>query len=218
MLSSDFVGAAHGTPGPPEAQKNYADATDVAKHSAAARTTPEACRSDRRFYPAGCDAFFGSCGRCLLVQTQHAAQPEWSAVVMKKSRCPPWTNHCGANKKHLDIAVPGFDDLRYSTANVCGMRPGTGFASQNTSSVIAGSDWYRAHSCGNATRCQEACSLLPLEFQKGCRFFASWGWETGSPKVNYTVVPCPQRFLDHVERQFGRVQEDRREERGPSSP
>merc|ERR1719188_1867710 len=46
------------------------------------------------------------CGRCLLVRNPGAAQADWAAVVMKKSRCPPSSKGCETGKFHMDIAVP----------------------------------------------------------------------------------------------------------------
>ena len=84
----------------------------------------------------------GGCGKCVLVTNPSAVNSDWKAVVMKKNRCPPWSNHCEAGKMNLDIAVPGFDNLNFSTANVCGQSSerdfgvlGENFLSQEQSSV-----------------------------------------------------------------------------------
>lgn len=65
------------------------------------------------------DTGVGGCGRCVLVRNPSAAA-NLTAVVMKKSRCPPETNLCGVGAVHMDIAAPGFEYLAESTANVCG--------------------------------------------------------------------------------------------------
>ena len=62
----------------------------------------------------------GGCGKCLLVSAPSARNSNWTAVVMKKNRCPPWSNGCGNGQAHFDLAVPGYDNLQYSTANCCG--------------------------------------------------------------------------------------------------
>lgn len=36
----------------------------------------------------------GACGKCLLVTNPTAVNSGWSAVVMKKNRCPPWSHGC----------------------------------------------------------------------------------------------------------------------------
>ena len=65
----------------------------------------------------------GGCGKCVLVRNPGAVNADWSAVVMKKNRCPPWSSGCEAGNVNLDVAVPGFDNLQFSTANICGARP-----------------------------------------------------------------------------------------------
>ena len=62
----------------------------------------------------------GGCGKCLLVQNPSAVNSDWTVVVMKKNRCPPNSNGCEWGKTHFDLAAPGYDNLQYSTANVCG--------------------------------------------------------------------------------------------------
>merc|ERR1719464_2087387 len=108
------------------------------------------------------DGGVGGCGKCVLVQNPDSLHPNWTAVVMKKNRCPPNSNGCGANQPHFDIAAPGFDNLQWSTANVCGLRPGTGFASRQQSATLGG--WY--HQCPNTAECARLCDQLPAAFQK----------------------------------------------------
>lgn len=146
------------------------------------------------------DGGVGGCGKCALVQNPNSEHPEWTAVVMKKNRCPPWSNGCGANEPHFDVAAPGFDNLQYSTANICGMRPGTGFDSQQQSETLG--KWYTR--CKNTAECVDLCDKLPSAFQKGCRLFASWGWQRGDPDgVKFRAVECPRAFVSHVGSQFG---------------
>jgi len=146
------------------------------------------------------DGGVGGCGKCVLVQNPLSLHPEWTAVVMKKNRCPPWSHGCDAGKPHLDVAAPGFDNLQYSTANVCGSRSGTGFDSKHQSAALG--SWYTQ--CGDTEKCVHLCNQLPLAFQKGCKLFASWGWKQGDPHtVKYRAVPCPPRFKSHVGSQFG---------------
>jgi len=142
----------------------------------------------------------GGCGKCLLVQNPDSEHPDWTAVVMKKNRCPPWSNGCGAGEPHFDVAAPGFDNLKWSTANVCGLRSGTGFESQAQSEAVG--NWWS--SCGNTAECAQLCDNLPQEFQKGCKLFASWGWKRGDPgSVKFKAVACPAEFVQHVGAQFG---------------
>lgn len=146
------------------------------------------------------DGGIGGCGKCLLVQNPNATNPDWTAIVMKKNRCPPWSNGCAAGEPHFDVAAPGFDNLRWSTANVCGLRPGTGFDSQEQSEAVG--EWWSQ--CLDTAACAHLCDQLPAEFQKGCKLFASWGWTRGDPNlVRYKAVSCPAAFVEHVSSQFG---------------
>jgi len=121
--------------------------------------------------------------------------PDWTAVMMKKNRCPPHSNGCGADQPHFDVAAPGFDNLQWSTANVCGTRTNTGFDHQNQSAALG--SWYE--SCSHTAECAYHCEKLPASFQLGCKLFASWGWTRGDPKqVNFKAVECPSRFVDHI--------------------
>jgi len=147
------------------------------------------------------DGGVGGCGKCVLVQNPLSLHPDWTAVVLKKNRCPPWSHGCGAGQPHLDIAAPGFDNLQYSTANVCGSRPKTGFASKQQSAILG--SWYKQ--CQDTAKCAHLCNKLPPAFQKGCKLFASWGWKRGDPStVKYRAVKCPPAFKRHVGAQFGR--------------
>jgi len=146
------------------------------------------------------DGGVGGCGKCLLVQNPLSLHPDWTAVVMKKNRCPPHSHGCGAGQPHFDVAAPGFDNLQYSTANVCGKRPKTGFDSQQQSAVLG--DWYTK--CQDTAKCADRCDQLPPAFQKGCKLFASWGWKRGDPSVvKYRAVTCPPEFQRHIGSQFG---------------
>jgi len=141
----------------------------------------------------------GGCGKCLLVENPDSVHPEWTAVVMKKNRCPPWAEGCGANEPHFDVAAPGFDNLQWSLANICG-QPGTGFDNQSQSESVG--NWWTE--CSNTAACSYLCDKLPEHFQAGCKLFASWGWKRGNPSsVKFKAVPCPSAFVEHVSKQFG---------------
>jgi len=147
----------------------------------------------------GSDHSSGGCGKCLLVQNPHSTHPDWTAIVMKKNRCPPESAGCGNGQPHLDIASPGFDNLQYSTANVCGIRAGTGFDNQTQSEAL-GSWWTQ---CANTADCQHLCDQLPHPFVKGCKLFSSWGWTRGDPdSVKFRSVECPAAFVEHVRELF----------------
>jgi len=141
----------------------------------------------------------GGCGKCLLVQNPDALHADWTAIVMKKNRCPPWSAGCGSSTPHFDVAAPGFDNLKYSTANICG-QPGTGFNDQKQSESVG--NWWSE--CQNTAECMQLCDKLPASFVAGCKLFASWGWKRGDPpSVKFRAVPCPPAFVKHVGSVFG---------------
>lgn len=159
----------------------------------------------------GLDYNSPGCGKCLLIQNPAADRADWTAVVMKKSRCPPWTKGCNGWSSHFDIAVPGFDNLQESTANVCSDRQGTLFEEKSESGVLG--DWYKRSTYNSTGQCTTGCSLaeqsnidrcqwLPPEFARGCRLFAEWGWTTSPKNVRYRRVECPQNFVEWVEGAF----------------
>eukprot|EP00928_Gymnodinium_smaydae_P007977 TRINITY_DN12863_c0_g2_i3.p1 TRINITY_DN12863_c0_g2~~TRINITY_DN12863_c0_g2_i3.p1 ORF type:complete len:560 (+),score=17.19 TRINITY_DN12863_c0_g2_i3:69-1682(+) len=120
---------------------------------------------------------------------------------MKKNRSPPHTNGCSSGIPHFDIAAPGFDNLQWSTANVCGERPGTGFRNKQQSEALG--KWY--NSCGSTADCLHLCDKLEPAFRKGCKLFASWGWRRGDPEgVKFRAVECPAAFVRHVGGLFDR--------------
>lgn len=143
----------------------------------------------------GHDSDSGGCGKCALVSIQDSLHPDWKVLVMKKSRCPP--NSYGCDQPHFDLAVPGYDNLQYSTANICG-QSGTGLSKEQSGILGA---WY--NSCSNTAECIGVCDKLPSEFQGGCRLFSSWGWYRGDPTGHYEIVECPEEFKKYVSQQFG---------------
>lgn len=138
------------------------------------------------------------CGKCALIRVPSATNADWTALIMKKNRCPPNSNGCETGNVHFDVAVPGYDNLQFSTANVCGARAGTGFNSRQDSAILG--DWYTQFS--NTAQAASRCSSLPSEFQKGCELFSEWGWTRGDPNAEYQVIECPSAFKDYVADQF----------------
>eukprot|EP00899_Mesostigma_viride_P004155 jgi/Mesvir1/13740/Mv11884-RA.1 len=135
----------------------------------------------------------GGCGKCVLVTNPTAVNSGWSVLVMKKNRCPPWSSGCGDGQLHLDMAVPGYDNLAFSTANICGQTDTIITRSQSS----ACGDWYN-HGSTTIQGCD--CSQIPTgtEGQRmlraGCQLFTAWGWRSGNPQLTYRVVPCPSAF------------------------
>lgn len=145
----------------------------------------------------------GGCGKCLLLRNPTAVNSDWSAIMMKKNRCPPWSNGCGPGSRHIDIAVPGYDNLQYSTANICGAS-GTPISAAQSS--ICGS-WYTRG--GDTTKGCD-CSAMPSataeqrQLKKGCELFTKWGWTSGNPSLEFKVVECPAAFERIIGSAFGR--------------
>mmetsp|Transcript_20685 Transcript_20685/g.58144 ORF Transcript_20685/g.58144 Transcript_20685/m.58144 type:complete len:658 (+) Transcript_20685:99-2072(+) len=133
----------------------------------------------------------GGCGQCLLVKTNTAANKDWMVVIMKKNRCPPWSFGCEEGKFHMDFAVPGFDNLQYSTANICG-NPGTHLSKQQ--SAICGSNGVAACNCAGIPSHTPALKRL----KEGCELFKAWGWHIGTPTMDWRPVPCPKKFVEQV--------------------
>jgi len=134
----------------------------------------------------------GGCGKCLLVQNPTALNSAWTAVVMKKSRCPPHSTGC--DSPHMDFAVPGFDHLQYSTANVCG----DGSKSHTYISK------QQSGMCGPVPPKDCNCDGMPSNtpeqrvLKDGCSLFKEWGWHHGVPHLNYKPVECPAGFVKRV--------------------
>jgi len=149
----------------------------------------------------GLDYSSPGCGRCLLIQNPDAVESNWSAVVMKKSRCPPESLGCEEGNVHLDLAVPGFDLISESTANVCNERENTLFYAKEQSGVLG--DWYTRGTHTAEPQIMERCEWLDAALRPGCKLFASWGWKVGAPKnVKFKRVECPARFVQWVQGAF----------------
>lgn len=144
----------------------------------------------------------GGCGKCMLLRNPSAANPNTTVLMMKKNRCPPWSNGCEHGKKHIDIAVPGYDNLQYSTANICGA---LGTAMSRAGSSVCGT-WYQS---GSDTSKGCSCASLPtgtaeeLMLKKGCEMFTAWGWKSGDPMLEGKFVACPAQFVALVGGAFG---------------
>lgn len=137
----------------------------------------------------------GGCGKCVLVSVDDAVHNDWTAVVMKKSQCPP--NSHGCDVPHLDLAVPGYDNLQYSTANTCGSDHTT--CSKEQSAVCG--NWYD-HGSSTIEGCD--CSGLPEgNMRKGCELFTSWGWKRGDPTLHWKPVECPAALKELIHDSFG---------------
>lgn len=151
----------------------------------------------------GQDKAGSGCGQCLLVRNPTAVNADWTAVVMKKSRCPPESKGCEKGKIHFDLAVPGYENIDESTANVCGSakRDGT-FVSKSQAGSC--NDWSKTSTFMDCT-----CLGLPNKtteqrlLRRGCEVFTEWGWTSGDPKLEYYPVACPEAWVARVSGAFG---------------
>lgn len=150
------------------------------------------------------------CGQCLLVRNPTALRPDWTAIVMKKSRCPPWTNGCETGFLHMDFAVPGYDHLGISTANVCGKPQVVNtYISQDESAVCSNASAAGIQIVDGVPSMGCKCSGLPDKtpeqqlLKKGCELFTSWGWTSGNPVLEYKSVECPEAFTMMIADSFG---------------
>lgn len=135
----------------------------------------------------------GGCGKCLLFGNDAAVNGGWTAVGMKKNlcgSCPDWP-------AHFDVAVPGYDNLQYSWANVCGEGSrGETYMTKDQSGACG--DWYTRG--GNT---MEGCDCNRLSdgtveqqaLKAGCQLFTNWGWTTGDPQLKFQIVECPAEFV-----------------------
>jgi hypothetical protein len=155
------------------------------------------------------------CGKCVLVRNAESDNPDWTAVVMKKNRCPPWATGCEGDNLHIDMAVPGFDNLQYSTANICGnvagnTTPHAGSCPPGNQAcedaTVCGAWWADgASSIATGCSCASMSDRTPGEslMKKGCELFSAWGWHSGNPSgVEFQVVECPSEFKAFIASAF----------------
>ena len=138
-------------------------------------------------YPDSSSGPNKGCGRSILIKNPAATNSDWTVLVMRKNRCPPSSNGCEAGKIHMDLMIPGFDNLQYSTNPICG-NPGTALSKDQ--SIICGA-------LTNPSMCTE-CHQLPQDFINGCQLFVEWGWPTGNPTCDWQIVDTPNAFIQYT--------------------
>mmetsp|Transcript_31069 Transcript_31069/g.89575 ORF Transcript_31069/g.89575 Transcript_31069/m.89575 type:complete len:349 (-) Transcript_31069:52-1098(-) len=152
-----------------------------------------------------CCGIGAGCGACLLVRNPSAVHSNWTAVVMKKNRCPPESKGCEAGMMHFDLAVPGYDNLAESTANVCGdfSRKETYLTKQESSSCSMWSE--KANDTAAGCHCEGLpnSTLEQAMIKRGCEVFSAWGWTSGDPSLEFKPVACPKAWSDRVGTAFG---------------
>ena len=102
----------------------------------------------------GTDQWRGGCGKCILVTNPTAINKDWKVIVMKKNLCPNEATGCGNGNVHMDFAVPGYDILQYSLANICG-KDNTYLTKKESTSC---GTWYER---GESTQKGCTCEELP---------------------------------------------------------
>jgi len=149
----------------------------------------------------------GGCGKCISVTIDDpnlVSNPSWKVLVMQKNVCPPWTQGCKYGMKHVDFAVPGHDDLSYSTSNICGKQNMT-YLTQEDSGKCIDQNHNPVQGCEcnfnfyNDDNVPEASKKLLVQ---GCKNFSEWGWKIGNPQFKFKVVDCPQAYKDYIHNGF----------------
>eukprot|EP00416_Gambierdiscus_australes_P040964 CAMPEP_0171108772 /NCGR_PEP_ID=MMETSP0766_2-20121228/69566_1 /TAXON_ID=439317 /ORGANISM="Gambierdiscus australes, Strain CAWD 149" /LENGTH=350 /DNA_ID=CAMNT_0011570367 /DNA_START=22 /DNA_END=1074 /DNA_ORIENTATION=+ len=153
----------------------------------------------------------GGCGKCLLIRNPSAARTDWTAVLMKKGRCPPASPGCEAPKLHIDVAVPGYENLSAGMShNMCGSAGVENtFISREQSGVC--SSWLSSSDVREDASVSCSCDGLPSEtleqriLKNGCELFSAWGWTVTNPKLEFIPVLCPEDWAERVGGAFGVV-------------
>jgi len=155
----------------------------------------------------GCcgDDKFGGCGKCLLVRNDNAVNKNWTAIVMKKNRCPLEATGCEKGKAHFDLAVPGYDNLQWSLSNVCGSSTRKQTFITKAQSTVCGSWWTKGSNTQQGCSCASLPSNTPerQRIKSGCELFTEWGWKSGNPILQYEVRQCPKRYVELISGAFG---------------
>lgn len=99
------------------------------------------------------------------------------------------------------MAAPGYDNLQYSTANICGQ---ANTILSKAQSSVCGDWWKRGSSTIQGCSCASLPSGTSIEkvIKRGCELFTSWGWTSGDPVLNYRVVACPNAFKNLIHNSF----------------
>ena len=148
------------------------------------------------------------CGRSILIKNSDSNNPDLTALVMRKSRCPGDSNpQCARPIIHMDLMIPGFDYLGASASNKCSGPPLTGMS--QAQSTVCGSgppDWPPPADCTN-------CDQLPEAYINACKLFVEWGWKSGDPgwddstgqpmtpsPAQYKIVETPPKFIEYTKK------------------
>ena len=118
-----------------------------------------------------------NCFECVLLEIEKK-----KLIVMKTNICPEWSQGC--EFPHIDLCVPGFDNLQFSTANVCDFG---NIMSKEQSSVNG--DWYNYYN--TLIEAKQNCKLLPLRYQEGCELFCDLNLSNAFKEGEFKKIDCP---------------------------
>ena len=103
-------------------------------------------------------------------------------MVQKTNTCPDWSQGC--KYPHIDLCIPGFDNLLFSTANVCDFSE---IMSAEQSSLNGG--WYNFYD--SLIEAKEKCKLLPPKYREECEIFCDLDLSKTFKEGTYTKIECP---------------------------
>ena len=104
---------------------------DPEKYVFPVETLPRLVNNTLYVSAAFSDSINVSCFDCILLEIENQ-----KIIVQKTNYCPPWSNGC--EYSHIDLNIPSFDNLAYSTANIC---DSTDIMTAEQSSING--EWYK---------------------------------------------------------------------------
>ena len=150
---------------------------DPEKYVFPVETLPRLVNNTLYVSAAFSDSINVSCFDCILLEIENQKM-----IVQKTNYCPPWSNGC--EYSHIDLNIPSFDNLAYSTANVC---DSTDIMTAEQSSING--EWYKHYD--TLKEAKENCQLLPKKYQKGCELFCDLNLTNTFREGTYEKIQCP---------------------------
>ena len=99
-----------------------------------------------------------NCFECVSLEIENK-----TLIVQKTNRCPVWSHGC--DNFHIDLNIPGFDNLQFSTANICDSTD-----SRTSEQSFVYGEWYN-HYDTFVTSKRKLSVILPETFQRACQLF-----------------------------------------------
>jgi len=119
------------------------------------------------------------CFDCVLLEVENK-----KIIVQKTNVCPQWSNGCEENNFHIDLCVPSFDNLMYSTANIC---DNVDIMTKEQSSING--DWYLHYD--SLIEAKQNCKLLTFKYQEGCELFCDLNLSNKFKEGDFKKIDCP---------------------------